>query len=263
MSPNLLEVHNIHKSYGGGSLWGKKHSRHSVLQGVSVHLAEQDCVSLMGRSGEGKSTLVRVLLGLESPDSGQVLLRGTDVHASLAKGDRDMRMRLQVVFQNAFASLNPRLTVSRSIAEPLRNMGLAPHSISTRVNSLLEQVELTGFGGAFPCQLSGGQIQRVCLARALAPRPSLLVLDEAFSGLDMLVQARMVDVLHNLCREHGLTCIMVTHDARLAAAFSQRILILHQGRIAVEAESVSALRLSPHPAAQDLTGAMLFHSHTP
>lgn len=257
MTPPLLEIRTIAKSYGTHSLWGQQGAKHSVLADVSCHLAAQDCISLMGRSGEGKSTLTRIILGLERPDSGQVLLRGKDVHACLAAGDRQMRMDLQVVFQNAFASLNPRLTVARSIAEPLRNMGLRPEAISKKVENLLEQVELAGYGGAHPCQLSGGQLQRVCLARALAPEPALLILDEAFSGLDMLVQARMVELLHSLRRLHGLTCMMVTHDARLAAAFSQRICILDQGRIAVEVDTVEALRHCPHPAAQELTSAVL------
>lgn len=257
MTPCLLELRNISKTYRENTLWGREAAQHTVLQDVSCRLHAKDCVSLMGCSGEGKSTLVRIILGLVRPDSGQVLLHGKDVHTSLAKGDIAMRMGLQVVFQNAGASLNPRLTVARSIAEPLRNLGLAPHAIDKKVDILLEQVELAGHGGAFPCQLSGGQQQRVCLARALAPEPMLLILDEAFSGLDMLVQARMMDLLHSLCRVHNLTCMMVTHDARLAAAFSQRMLILHHGCIAVEVDSVDALRLSPHPAAQELTNAVL------
>lgn len=257
MTPYLLELRNISKNYRENTLWGQPGTQHTVLRDVSCRLAANDCVSLMGRSGEGKSTLVRIILGLVRPDSGQVLLQGKDVHTSLATGDITMRLSLQVVFQNALASLNPRLTVARSIAEPLRNLGLAPQVIDKRVGLLLEQVELAGLGKAFPCQLSGGQLQRICLARALAPDPKLLILDEAFSGLDMLVQARMVELLHSLCRVHDLTCMMVTHDARLAAAFSQRMLILHQGCIAVEVDSVDALRLSPHPAAQELTSAVL------
>lgn len=260
MTPPLLEVQNISKSYESSGLWARNEEKHNVLQDVSFTLASQGCLSLMGRSGEGKSTLVRIILGLDKPNKGQVLVQGKDVHASLTAGDMRMRMNLQVVFQNAFASLNPRLTIARSIAEPLRNLGFGAQAIDEKVTILLEQVELAGHGAAFPCQLSGGQLQRVCLARALAPQPAVLILDEAFSGLDMLVQARMVALLHTLRSIHGLSCIMVTHDARLAAAFSQRMLVMHSGRIVAEANSVDTLRQCPHPAVQELTKAVLHHS---
>lgn len=260
MSTNLLEIHNISKSYDSSGLWARDEEKHSVLHDVSFTLADQGCLSLMGRSGEGKSTLARIILGLDKPDRGQVLIQGKDVHASLAAGDTHTRMNLQAVFQNAFASLNPRLSIARSIAEPLRNLGLTTQAINEKVDSLLEQVELAGHGAAFPCQLSGGQLQRVCLARALAPQPAVLILDEAFSGLDMLVQARMVALLHTLRGIHGLSCLMITHDARLAAAFSQRMLVMHSGRIVAEADSVNTLRQCPHPAVQELTKAVLHHS---
>ncbi len=255
----LLEARDLCRRYMPGGLrrWpGRGAAAREVLRGVSFALEPGSRVALLGRSGEGKSTLSRVLLGLERPDSGQVLFHGRDLHRSLARGDKAARMAVQVVFQNASASLNPSWTAARSIAEPLRNMGLAPQEITARVKMLLAQVELPDMAEARPGRMSGGQLQRICLARALAPGPELLILDEAVSGLDMLVQARMLELLERLRDAYGLACLLVTHDVRLAAAFCERMLVLHQGRIVLDAASPEELRDAAHPAVRDLVDAV-------
>lgn len=255
----LLEARALCRRYTSGGLWrgrGRGAKVREVLRGVSFALEPGARVALLGRSGEGKSTLSRVLLGLERPDSGQVLFHGRDLHRSLAEGDKTTRMAVQVVFQNASASLNPGWTAARSIAEPLRNMGFTPREIAARVERLLAQVELPDMAEARPGRMSGGQLQRICLARALAPGPELLILDEAVSGLDMLVQARMLELLGRLCDACGLACLLVTHDVRLAAAFCDRMLVLHQGRIVLDAASPEELRDTAHPAVRELVEAV-------
>lgn len=229
----LLQAQGLTKTYIRGGLFGRGEVV-PVLRNVALTVAAGECVGLVGRSGSGKSTLGRILLGLERPDAGRVLLHGMDLHAARGRQAREVRRMVQVVFQDAAGSLNPRWTVGRSIAEPLQNFEhLQGAALDRRIHELLEQVGLAARdAGKLPHALSGGQQQRVCIARALAPRPVLLILDEAVSSLDMLVQARILDLLEALRRVHGTAYLFISHDLRLVRRFADRALLMDAGRLA-------------------------------
>ena len=229
----LLQAQDLTKTYIRGGLFGRGEVV-PVLRHVDLTVAAGECVGLVGRSGSGKSTLGRILLGLDRPDAGRVLLHGLDLHAARGRQAREVRRMVQVVFQDAAGSLNPRWTVGRSIAEPLHNFErLQGAALERRIHELLEQVGLAARDASkLPHALSGGQQQRVCIARALAPRPVLLILDEAVSSLDMLVQARILDLLGALRKVHGTAYLFISHDLRLVRRFADRALLMDAGRLA-------------------------------
>jgi len=228
----VLAVENIHKTYRRGSLFDRG-APMPVLRGADLALTKGECLGLVGRSGCGKSTLGRVALGLERPDAGVVRFRGRDISGLRGASWREYRRNVQVVFQNFTAAVNPRLRVGDIVADPLRTFGgLRGPGLSRRVDALLESVGLSPASAAKrPAQLSGGQLQRVCIARAMAPGPEVLILDEAVSSLDMLAQAQVMDLLAGLCRSQGTSCLFISHDLRVVARLCARAAVMTGGRI--------------------------------
>ncbi len=228
-APPLLELRGVTRSYRTGGWFAPRQER-QVLRGVDLTVREGGCTGVVGPSGAGKSTLCRIALGLERPDGGMVRFMGRDVRHGLGKD----RRHVQVVFQNSVNAVNPRLTVERIIGEPLENFTpLNRRQRRARAGELLEQVHLSPtLLDRLPHRLSGGQLQRVCIARALAPRPRLILLDEALSSLDMLVQARVLDLLTELRRATGTAYLFVTHDVRLVPLFCDDAAVLTEGRVA-------------------------------
>lgn len=220
-----------------------------VLDRVSFTLAAGETLGIVGESGSGKSTLARAVLRLLPASSGRVLFRSRDLLALPERELRAVRRQMQIVFQDPGSSLDPRMTVAESVAEPLIVHRLARGPLlDERVRELLRQVELgPELSRRHPHELSGGQAQRVALARALATGPSLLVADEALSALDISLRAQMANLLVDLRRQLGLACLFVSHDLRLAAHLCDRIGVLSGGAL-VEVASPSALVLGPlHP----------------
>ncbi|WP_353116679.1 dipeptide/oligopeptide/nickel ABC transporter ATP-binding protein [Nitratidesulfovibrio sp.] len=247
-TPPLLELRGVTRSYRTGG-WFAPGQMREVLRGVDLTVREGGCTGVVGPSGAGKSTLCRIALGLERPDGGVVRFMGRDVRHGLGKD----RRHVQVVFQNSVNAVNPRLTVERIIGEPLENFTpLNRRQRRARAGELLEQVHLSpALLDRLPHRLSGGQLQRVCIARALAPRPRLILLDEALSSLDMLVQARVLDLLTELRRATGTAYLFVTHDVRLVPLFCDEAAVLTEGRVApvdMHARAQSRTRQAPHPA---------------
>lgn len=242
MQGPLLELRGVCKRYRPGGLLSRRKAR-DVLCGVSLRVESGQCLGIAGISGAGKSTLARIALGIEQPDAGQAQFQGRDLARGLGK---DRRL-LQAVFQDAASSLNPRCTVGQSIAEPLRNFEPVPEPrLAARVGELLERVGLAPRdAGKYPHQLSGGEQQRVCIARALAPQPRLVVLDEAVSSLDMLIQAQILDLLDGLRAASRTAFLFVTHDVRIIPGFCDRVAILAQGTLA-EVGCNSLTRDTPH-----------------
>ncbi len=223
----LLEVCHVCKSYpASGGFWRKK--RQSILKDVNLSLSEGASVGLIGESGEGKSTLGRLILGLEQPDSGQILLEGQPV--------REWRKahpgQLSVVFQDYTSSVNPRFTVRELVGEPLDILRLEG---DRTVSELLGRVGLPEtLLHRYPHELSGGQLQRVCIARAIATKPRFIVFDEAISSLDVSVQAQVLELLLEL--KGDMTYLFIAHDVQAVAYLCDHILFLHEGTIAESLE---------------------------
>jgi nickel transport system ATP-binding protein len=229
---SVLSLRGVTKSYRQGGFFGGGRRR-EVLSGVDLDLSRGECLGLVGRSGCGKSTLGRVALGLERPDAGTVRYKGRDVADLAGQAWKDFRRNVQVVFQNYAGAVNPRMRAMDIVAEPLRNFGRESGSdLERRVGDLLEAVWLRPSDAAKrPHQFSGGQLQRVCIARAMALDPEVLVLDEAVSSLDMLSQARVTDLLEVLTRERGVSCLFISHDLRVVSRLCSRVAVMRHGRV--------------------------------
>src|SRR6185437_2654080 len=190
-------------------------------------------LGVVGESGSGKSTIARSVVGLNRPTSGEVLFDGVPLPAASRKRSREQKRRLQMVFQNPAAALNPRRTIGQALSLPLRiHRGLRGQAARQEIARLLELVELPSeFAGRHPSALSGGQRQRVAIARALAAEPDLLILDEPTSALDVSVQAKMIDLLLELKVRLGLSYLFITHDISLVRTIADRVVVLYQGRV--------------------------------
>lgn len=226
----LLECRHLKKTYDSRR-WYRQEDQ-TVLRDVSLTLRQGESLAIMGRNGAGKSTLLRLLLGLEKPDSGNVLVMGKDINASQTRG-QCWRRHVQTVFQDSRGTVNPRLTVADIIAEPL--LAHEKKSVSERkqrVAELLALVELPrAFAHKYPGQLSGGQVQRVCIARALALQPDILLLDEALTDLDAVIRAQLQDLLAHLQKSLGLSLLYVSHDLGSVFRLCDRVLVLHEGTV--------------------------------
>ena len=230
-----------------------------AVDNVSFTLYPGETIGLVGESGCGKTTLGRALLRLTEPTAGSILFEGTDL-AKLSSGDLRRRRRdLQLVFQDPYAALNPMLTVGEAIWEPMRvhNVGGTRPQQKAKVLELLRTVGLRDeHFQRYPHEFSGGQRQRICIARALALQPKLIVCDESVSALDVSVQAQVLNLLNDLKREFGITYLFITHDLSVARFMSDRLLVMHQGRI-VESGPAAAIYANPqHEYTQGLLAAI-------
>lgn len=253
MKAPLIEVRDVSRRYPltRESLWSPQRTL-SALDGVSLTVREGQTLGVVGESGSGKSTLTRCLLGLEPVDGGQILYRGEDIAAHDARGRRRHASRMQVVFQDPSASMNPRMTVHDIVAEGMvihqQDMGLGSSARSAQVLTLLDHV---GLGRdhlhRYPHELSGGQRQRVCIARALALNPECLILDEPTSALDVSVQAQVLNLLHEMQRAFGLTYVFVSHDLAVVRYLCDEVVVLRSGQV-VEAAPTETLFTDPQNA---------------
>lgn len=253
----LLEVRGVEKRYQRGGLF-ERHEPVQILHGVDLTLAEGESLGLIGRSGSGKSTLGRIVLGLERPDAGKVLFQGKNLHDLSEADRRGVRRELQVVFQDTHSALNPRLRIGASIAEPLHNYErLSLAALHERVTHLLTLVGLAPSDAEkYPHQLSGGQLQRIAIARAIALNPRLIVLDEAVSSLDMLVQARILELLADLQQRFGTAYLFIAHDLRVVMRLARRLAVMDAGRIATLVDLDRPSHAPIHPALQGLIAAV-------
>ncbi|UQD71325.1 ABC transporter ATP-binding protein [Bradyrhizobium japonicum] len=255
----LLEVANLTTRFPIRSgLFGKVSGRVHAVENISFTLRAGETLALVGESGCGKSTTGRSILKLTEPDSGTVLVDGQDVLAMNARTLRDFRKQMQIVFQDPFASLNPRMSVGTAIAAPLQANGLATASQARdKVADLLVRVGLTAdMAARFPHEFSGGQRQRICIARALALGPKLIVADEAVSALDVSVKAQVVNLMLDLQASMGLAYLFISHDIAVVERMSHRVAVMYLGEI-VETGPRAALFGNPqHPYTKKLMAAV-------
>jgi peptide/nickel transport system ATP-binding protein len=258
-SPVLLEVSDLLKHYPvrKGVLRRKVGAVHAV-DGVSFTLARGETLGLVGESGCGKSTVARTVLRLVEPTGGSIRVNGRDITHLGKRELRPVRRSMQIVFQDPFASLNPRMTAGDIVGEPLSVHGIADGSKKReRVAELFEQVGLRPDQMQnYPHQFSGGQRQRICIARALSLEPSLIVCDEPVSALDVSIQAQVINLLIDLQRKHGFSYLFIAHDLAVVAHISHRVAVMYLGRI-VEIADKSELFFNPrHPYTQALLASV-------
>ena len=240
MSTPMLEIRNLTKSFPVRNAFGRQIGEVRAVDDVSFSIEKGRVYGLAGESGSGKSTIARMIMGLEKPDAGEILIDGE----GLAKTGRHHSRHVQMVFQNPGSSLNPRRTVGQSVAVPLDAHGFAGNR-RQRISELLEMVQLpANFAERYPHELSGGQKQRVAIARALAVEPKLLVLDEPTSALDVSVQARVIDLLTDLAHRMDLTYLFISHDLSLMRNFADTVGVLYRGQI-VETGQVTSVFENP------------------
>ncbi|HCD1253591.1 TPA: nickel import ATP-binding protein NikE [Citrobacter amalonaticus] len=241
----LLSVSSLSHQYAHSGVSGK-HQHQQVLKTVSLTLKSGETVALLGRSGCGKSTLARLLVGLESPSQGSVSWRGEPLAKLNRAKQKAFRRDIQMVFQDSISAVNPRKTVCEILREPMRHLlSLSKAEQMTRVREMLYAVDLDeSLLDKRPPQLSGGQLQRVCLARALVVEPKLLILDEAVSNLDLVLQAGVIRLLKKLQQQFGTACLFITHDLRLVERFCHRVMVMEEGQIVETQEVGEALTFS-------------------
>lgn len=250
----ILEVNDLKQYYPSGRT-GLKGPVVRAVDGVSFELFRGETLSLVGESGCGKSTVGRSVLGLVKATSGSIILDGQRI--GMGRMPLAMRRRMQIIFQDPFSSLNPRMRVGDAIAEPLANLGVPSDVRKRRVAELLNRVGLNpDYAKRYPHEFSGGQRQRIGIARALAPEPEVIICDEATSALDVSVKAQIINLLQDLQHDLGLALLFISHDLAVVEHLTQRIAVMYLGQI-VESGPKRAIFTRPrHPYTTALLSAV-------
>ena len=256
--PPLLQVANVKKSFLQPNQRLFSNKKTTVIKGVSFDLKQGECLGIIGESGSGKSTLGKLILGLEKPDSGKIYFNGQDISTRIWKKSA-MRKNISAVFQDYNASVNPYFTAAQIIAEPLDIYEkLAKNDRKKRINVLLEQVGLdSSFYERFPHEMSGGQLQRVCIARAIACSPQFILFDEAVSSLDISVQTQILELLADLRKQLNLTSIFITHDLTTITYLCDKIAFFYKGEIVEYIDKIEQLSQVKNPYSKQLLESIL------
>jgi peptide/nickel transport system ATP-binding protein len=260
MSVPLLEVNDLKKHFSIRSgLFGAGRARVYAVDGVSFTIDKGETLALVGESGCGKSTVGKAILRLFDITSGQVVLDGQRIDDLSAAALRPLRRRVQVVFQDPYSSLNPRLRVRDILAEPIRNFALAKSAaeLDARIDSLMDKVRLPRDAvRRWPHEFSGGQRQRIGIARALAAEPDLIVCDEAVSALDVSVKAQIVNLLQDLQKDLGLALLFISHDLAVVEHMTHRVAVMYLGKIVELAPKRKLFAGPKHPYTEALLSAV-------
>jgi len=255
----LLEINDLKKHFPVGRGFLKPSAWVYAVDGVSFEIARGETLALVGESGCGKSTVGRAILKLFDVTAGQVVLDGQRIDDLSPSALWPMRRRMQVVFQDPFSSLNPRMRVKDIVAEPIRNFSLAASAtdLDSKVAALLDRVRLPrDAADRWPHEFSGGQRQRIGIARALAAEPDLIICDEAVSALDVSVKAQIINLLQDLQRELGLAMLFISHDLAIVEHMTHRVAVMYLGKIVEIAPKRAVFSGPKHPYTQALLSAV-------
>ena len=254
----LLVVDGLVKHYPSSTFLGRARPPVRAVEDVSFTVGRGETLALVGESGCGKSTVGRTLLRLQEPTAGRATFEGTDLFALQGAALRAMRRRLQIVFQDPYSSLDPRMTVGASIAEGIEIHRLAKGAaVRARVEALLAEVGLDpSYADRYPHEFSGGQRQRVGIARALAVEPAFIVCDEPVSALDVSVQAQVMNLLADLQRARGLSYLFIAHDLAVVRQLAHRVAVMYLGRLVEVGPTEDVLARPRHPYTQGLLSAV-------
>jgi peptide/nickel transport system ATP-binding protein len=238
--PPLLEVHNVKKTFISRVGWFKHAKKVNAVDDVSFKIYEGETLGLVGESGCGKSTLGNAILRLDDPTAGDILYRGQSIIKLKGEALRQLRKEIQLIFQDPFSSLNPRLSVGNAIMEPMKVHGLYGNAASRRQKTI-ELLECVGLSeehfNRYPHEFSGGQRQRIGIARTIAVEPKLIICDESVSALDISVQAQVLNLLNELKTDFGFTYIFISHDLAVVKYMADQLLVMHQGKIVEHGEA--------------------------
>ena len=256
----LLEVKNLKVHFPVAAGWFRRdHESVKAVDGVSFALAPGETLGLVGESGCGKTTLGRAIMRLTPVTGGEIHLDGTDITHLTGDDLRSRRRQFQMIFQDPYGSLNPRLTVEDIVGEPIDLHGLAatPEARRARIAELLQAVGLDpAYARRYPHEFSGGQRQRIGIARALAVEPGLIICDEPVSALDVSVQAQIINLLGDLQQQRGIAYLFIAHDLAVVEHISHRLMVMYLGRLVETAEAKALIRAPRHPYTQALISAV-------
>jgi oligopeptide/dipeptide ABC transporter ATP-binding protein len=256
----LLEVQNlkVHFPVAPG-IFASPRAWLKAVDDVSFHIEDGETVGLAGESGCGKTTLGRAIVGLVKPSAGAIYFKGRDISNAAGADRRQHRRKIQIIFQDPYASLNPRMTITDVAAEALDLGGenLSATASSARVRDLLASVGLDpNYGNRYPHEFSGGQRQRIGIARALAAEPELIICDEPVSALDVSVQAQIVNLLQDLQQKHGLAYLFIAHDLAVVKHISRRMMVMYLGKVVELANADRMVKHPRHPYTRSLLNAV-------
>ncbi len=258
MNEKILEGIGLSKIFYTGSFFSKRKDRLVAVDDVSFYLLKGKTLGLVGESGCGKSTLCKLILKFIQPDRGKIVFKGIDVTFWKERDFRKLRRKIQIVFQDPYSSLNPRLKIESTLIDGLRGLGLTRKEEEREIGRLLEIVGLRSRDmNKYPHEFSGGQRQRICIARALSVRPEVILCDEPVSALDVSVQAQILNLFLELQKRFGLSYLFISHDLNVVGYLSDFICVMYKGEI-VEYASCEDLFSNPmHPYTQSLLKASL------